>query len=49
MRKLYLILIAFIVNMPFNSYSYEHDAISVSLAQSDNELPPNLIFHHSNA
>ena len=23
--------------MPFNSYSYEHDAISVSLAQSDNE------------
>ena len=37
MRKLFFIIIALIVNVPFNSYSSEYDEISISIKQFDND------------
>ena len=37
MRKLFFIIIALIVNVPFNSYSYVYDEISISIKQFDND------------
>ena len=37
MRKMFFIIIALIVNVPFNSYSHESDEISISIKQYDND------------